>query len=347
MSFTTRDAIAAVVDGRSLTEEQAAAVMEELMAGEATPAQAAALLTALRMRGESVEEIAGFVRVMRRKVARVEVDLPVVDTCGTGGDGKGTFNVSTTAAFVVAGAGQAVAKHGNRAASSACGSADLLEALGVHITLTPAQVAACLERVGLGFMFAPAFHPSMRFVAPVRREIGIRTVFNILGPLTNPAGARTQLLGVGDPAAAAKIAEALGHLGCDRAMVVHSRDGLDELSLGAPTDVWEVRGHQVTAYVLDPRELGFPAVSLEAIKGGDAQRCAAITRAVLEGERGPARDVTVLNAGAALLVAGRADDLRAGCALAAQAIDDGRARAKLDQFLAITQSFAGGAGSAL
>ncbi len=339
--MNTKEAISAVVEGRSLSEDEAAAVMEELMAGEASPAQTAALLTALRMRGETVEEIAGFARVMREKATRVEVGLPLVDTCGTGGDGKGTFNVSTTAAFVAAGAGQAVAKHGNRAASSGCGSADLLEALGVNINLNAAQVANSIEEVGMGFMFAPMFHPSMKFVAPVRREIGIRTVFNILGPLTNPAGATRQVLGVADPVAAGKMAQALGRLGCQRAMVVHGRDGMDELSLSAPTEVWDVQGSGIKTYVVDAEELGLPRHDLSAVRGGDAEANAAITRAVLEGERGPARDVAVLNAAAALMVSGCAEDLKEGLALAATSIDSGAARAKLAALVEFSQSCKG------
>ncbi|OGO49932.1 MAG: anthranilate phosphoribosyltransferase, partial [Chloroflexi bacterium RBG_16_68_14] len=228
-----RDAIAALVDRRDLTEQEAAACMEEIMSAEATPAQFGAFVVALRMKGETVDEIAGMARVMREKALRVEVDGPLLDTCGTGGDAKGTFNVSTAAAFVAAGAGARVAKHGNRAMTSACGSADVLEALGARIELSPEGVAACIERAGFGFMFAPAFHPAMKFAAGPRREIGVRTVFNILGPLTNPAGAQSQVLGVAEASLAEKLAHVLLRLGVKHALVVHGEDGLDEISLVA------------------------------------------------------------------------------------------------------------------
>src|SRR5689334_16997097 len=255
-----REAIVHLVAGQSLSETEAAAAMEEIMTGQATPSQLGAFLTALRLKGETVDEVTGLARVMREQAVHVPLaaHIHAVDTCGTGGDASGTFNVSTAAGLVVAALGQPVAKHGNRAASSRCGSADVLEALGVKLELGPEQVAACVERVGFGFMFAPTYHPAMRHVGPTRREIGIRTVFNILGPLTNPAGARYQMLGVADPKLLRLMGEVLLRLGCERALIVHGSDGLDEISLSAPTQVVEVRGDSGTLveYTLTPAELG-------------------------------------------------------------------------------------------
>jgi len=336
-----REAIEAIVNqGRDLSEEEAAAVMEEIMAGEATPAQLGAFLVSVRLKGETVDEITGMARVMRQHALRVPIEgVSLLDTCGTGGDGQGTFNVSTAAAFVVAAAGARVAKHGNRAVTSACGSADVLEALGARIELTPAQVARCIDEVGLGFMFAPAFHPAMKHAAGPRREIGVRTVFNVLGPLTNPAGASAQLLGVARAELGAKMAAVLARLGCQHALVVHGQDGLDEMSLSGPTSVHELRQGEVREYVVSPPELGLAEAPLDAVRGGSAEENAARLRAVLDGEPGPARDIVLLNSAAALVAADLAADLWEGVRLAQSAIDSGDAREKLVRFVELTRSF--------
>ena len=335
-----REAIAGAVGGRSLSMDAAAGVMREVMEGEATPAQLGAYLTALAVKGETPEEIAGFATVMREKSLRVRVDGPAVDTCGTGGDGKGTFNISTAAAFVVAGAGLTVAKHGNRAASGACGSADVLEALGVRIELAPAGVERCLAEIGIGFMFAPAFHPAMRYAAPVRREIGIRTVFNVLGPMTNPAGVPAQLIGVGYPGVAAKMAEVLRLLGSQHAIIVHSDDGMDELSLGSDTTGWELRDGTVRPYRVSPGELGLAKATPEDLRGGSPSDNAGMMRGVLGGQAGAMRDAVVLNAGAALVAGDAAATLAEGVALAGAAIANGRAMEKLDGLIEMTQDLA-------
>ena len=332
-----RDAIDTLVGGGSLSMDQAAQAMDEIMEGEATPAQFGAFVTALRLKGETVDEVAGMARTMREKSLHVEVDGPLVDTCGTGGDASGTFNISTTAGFVVAGAGARVAKHGNRAMSGACGSADVLEALGVKIDLGPEGVGRCLEEVGYGFMFAQTFHPSMRFAASPRREIGIRTVFNILGPLTNPAGARTQLIGVADPAVAETMASVLATLGSTHAVVVHGRDGLDEISLGDTTDVWELRDGKVSTYSVTPEELGLERVDNADLGIIDAEEGASKVRGVLEGEAGPARRVVLANAAGALLAADKVPTLRDGVALAEASIDGGAALGKLEALVALSQ----------
>ena len=332
-----REAIDALVEGRSLTTEQAAKVMDEIMEGEATPAQFGAFVTALRLKGETVDEVAGMARSMRGKSLQVSVDGPLVDTCGTGGDASGTFNISTTAAFVVAGAGVKVAKHGNRAMSGACGSADVLEALGVKIDLGPDGVKRCLEEAGFGFMFAQIFHPSMRFAAGPRREIGIRTVFNILGPLTNPAGADAQLIGVADPAVAETMAGVLGRLGSGHAMVVHGRDGLDEISLGDATDVWELKEGRVSTSTVEPEDMGLERVRKDELTVGDAVESALKTRSVLDGAAGPARDVVLANAAGALLAADRVSSLKEGVTMAAESIDNGAARRSLDALVKLSQ----------
>ena len=326
--------------GRDLTEDEAGAVMSEIMTGEATAAQIGAFLVALRMKGETVDEIAGMARVMREHSLRVEVEGPLVDTCGTGGDGQGTFNVSTAAAFVVAGAGGRVAKHGNRAMTSACGSADVLEALGAKIDLSPEQVARCIRETGFGFMFAQTYHPAMKNVAPVRREIGVRTVFNILGPLTNPASARSQLLGVARAELAPTMAAVLARLGTHRALVVHGHEGLDELSLSGPSTVYEFKDGATKRYAISPEVLGLSAAPLDAIRGGDKEQNAALLRGVLAGEPGPLRDVVVLNAGAALVAADVSPTIADGVRAAEQSIDSGAASQRLHAFVALTQSFA-------
>jgi len=314
-----------VASGRDLSEDQAAAVLDEIMAGEVADAQIAGFLIALRTKGETEEELAGLARTMRERAARVEVpgdDL--LDTAGTGG-GRSTFNVSTTAAFVAAGAGCRLAKHGNRSATSRSGSADVLEALGARIDLGPAAVARCVEEVGFGFLFAPNHHAATRFVVPVRKELAVRTVFNFLGPLTNPAGAQRQLVGVSDASMLDRMAGALRRLGATRALVVSAEDGLDEMSTSGPTRVVEVEGDEVRSYIVEPGDLGLDA---------------AVVCRVLAGEPGPARDLVLANAGAALLAAGRVEDLRGGVVRAAEAVDSGAAASVLERFVARTRELA-------
>ena len=323
--------IARVASGGRLDRGEARETMLHLMRGEASDAQIAALLTALRMRGETAEEIAGFAQGMREAATAIRPAVtPLVDTCGTGGDGLSTFNVSTAAAFIAAGAGAYVAKHGNRGMTSSCGSADVLEALGIGIELDADRVRACIEEVGIGFLFAPRFHPAMRHVMRARREIGIPTIFNLLGPLTNPAGAEAQLVGVGARDKAPLLAQALAEMGTARAMVVHGEDGMDEISTTSPTLVWEVDGHGVRFSRCVPEELGMARASLRELAGGGAEENARIIRdEVLSGRKGPRRDVAVLNAAAALLLAGKAGDLREGVTLAERSIDSGAALRKL------------------
>ena len=332
-----REAIEALVAGNPLSMEEAAGVMNEIMSGEATPAQIGAFITALRVKGETAEEIAGMAVVMREKALRVETSGPMVDTCGTGGDGSGTFNISTTAAFVVAGAGAKVAKHGNRAMSGNCGSADVLEALGVKIDLSPQGVQRCLEEIGIGFMFAPSFHPAMKHAAGPRREIGIRTVFNILGPLTNPAWAQAQVIGVAEASLGEKMAQVLGLLGSKHALVVHGQDGLDEITLSGQTQVWEMKKGLVTSYAISPGDVGLHESDREAIRGGSVEANASILKDVLGGKGGPARDVVLMNAAAALIAADRASNLREGVALATGAIDSGATHAKLQALIEASQ----------
>jgi anthranilate phosphoribosyltransferase len=333
-----KEAIDILVSGRSLTMEQAAVVMEEIMAGEATPAQFGAFVTALRLKGETVEEIAGMARVMRERAIPVVVSEPVVDTCGTGGDGSYSFNISTAAAFVVAGAGLKVAKHGNRSMSSVCGSADVMEALGVRIDLGAEQVQKCLEEVGIGFMFAPNFHPAMKYATAPRREIGIRTVFNILGPLTNPAGAKAQALGVAEGSLTMKMAQVLKLLGCHHALVVHGEDGLDEITLGGRTTVWELKEGIIKSYSLTPEELGFRRAARESLRGGSAEENADYLRDVLAGARGPRRDIVLLNSAAALVAGDRAQNLKQGVQVATEAVDSGKALEKLEGLIRISRS---------
>ena len=331
-----QDAIQAVVEGQNLSVEQAAAAMDEIMSGEATPSQFGAFVTALRMKGETVDEIVGMARVMRDKSMRVEADGRVVDTCGTGGDNSGSFNISTTAAFVVAGAGEKVAKHGNRSMSGSTGSADVLEALGVKIDLTPESVARCIEEVGFGFMFAQGFHPSMRFAAGPRREIGIRTVFNILGPLTNPANASRQLIGAADSSIAERMAHVLGQLGSEKALVVHGSDGMDELTITGPSTVWQLENGQVSTYEVAPGELGLTLSDADSIRVESPEDSARIARSVLAGDPGAHRDVVLMNAAAALVAAGRSDTLAAGVELATDSIDTGEAQSRLNALVALS-----------
>ncbi len=339
--YDIKDAIRTIVDGGMLSASEASAAMDQIMTGAVTPAQIGALATALRMRGESVEEIAGFASAMREHALRVEVDEtagPLVDTCGTGGDASGTFNISTTASFIIAGAGVSVAKHGNRSITSKCGSADLLEGLGVAIELSPGAVARCVGEAGIGFMYAPSFHPAMRFVGPTRREIGIRTVFNILGPLTNPARARHQLIGVGHPGIADKLARALALLGSDHAVLVHAEEGLDELGLAGPSQVTEFdsRGGEVRSYTISPAEVGLTEAPPGSLVGGDVAENVRITLGILSGENGPRRDAALLNAGAGIYAANAAGSIAEGVALARAAVDDGRAMQRLEHLIALT-----------
>ncbi len=331
-----KEAIAKVVERTDLSEHEAVSVMREIMEGAATPAQIASYMTALRMKGETIDEITGSARVMREKATRIQVDDPnVVDTCGTGGDGACTFNISTTVAFVVAGAGVTVAKHGNRSVSSACGSADVLQALGVEVNLAPPLVQDCINRIGIGFLFAPHFHAAMKYAASPRQEVGIRGIFNMLGPLTNPAGAKIQLLGVFSSRLPKVFAHVLLNLGSQRCLVVHGADGLDELTITGKSSVAEGRKwgeeKEITPYTLQPQDFGCPVALLSALQGGDATKNADILISILNGERGPRRDVVLVNAAAALFVAGRAQTLQEGVALSAESIDSGRAKEKLDR----------------
>lgn len=323
--------LARLLAGRDLAEQEASWAMERIMAGETTPAQLGAFMAALRAKGETVDEIAGMVATMRRLALKVTVEGPVVDTCGTGGDRAGTVNASTMAAFVAAGAGARVAKHGNRAASSASGSADVLEALGVRIDLGPDAVATCIGEVGMGFCFAPIFHPSMRHTGTARRELGVPTVFNFLGPLSNPAGARHQALGVSDQTMAPKMAEVLSRTGSVHALVLRGSDGLDEITLSGPTEVWELRNGAVTESVIDPAELGIAAAPREAVRGGTPAENAEVVLQVLDGAPGPCRDFVLLNTAAALVAADLAQSLAEGLEAARESVDSGRARGCLSR----------------
>jgi anthranilate phosphoribosyltransferase len=334
-----KEAITQVVAGKSLNMNEAAQVMAEIMDGQVTPAQFGAFVTALRLKGETIEEIAGMAQTMRAKAVHVAIDEPVIDTCGTGGDDSATFNISTTAAFVAAGAGVKVAKHGNRAMSSKCGSADVMEALGVKIDLTAEQVQRCLKEIGIGFMFAPSFHPAMKYASAPRREIGIRTVFNILGPLTNPAGAQAQVLGVADGALVEKMSKVLQLLGCKHALVVHSEDGLDELTVTGKTLISELKNNRLQNYTITPEEVGLSRAKLDDLKGGTATENATLLREILAGKTGHAMDAVLLNAAAALLAAERVETLADGVHFARGSIGSGRALDKLNGLIKMTQSF--------
>ena len=331
-----------VAGGRSLVPSEAREAMLAIFNGEATTKQIAAFLVALLIKGETSEELLGFARAMREMAQRVDPGVlagPLVDTCGTGGDGAGTFNVSTLAAFVVAGAGVHVAKHGNRSISSRCGSADLMEGLGVKVALTPEQMAASIREVGIGFLFAPAVHTAMRHAQPARLELKMRTVFNILGPLTNPAGASAQLVGAPNPEAAALMAEALASLGLARGYVVHGSDGLDEITTTGPTLAFEIRDGEVTRLTLVPEDFGVNRTSRETLLGGDREANCEIARAVLGGASGPRRDIVLVNASAALVAAGEARNFPQGMALAALSIDCGAALRKAEELARFTQQF--------
>lgn len=341
--LAVREALHRAADRRDLTEEKANAAMLEVLRGDSTPALTGALLTALRMKGETAPEVTGFARAMRAHAQRVTpASTPperLADTCGTGGDGGRTFNVSTVSALVAAGAGLAIAKHGNRSISSRCGSADVLEELGVHVGMEADQVARSIDETGIGFLFAPGLHPAMRHAGPVRRDLGMRTVFNMLGPLTNPAGAETQVMGVYDRSVVLLAAETLLRLGSRRALVVHGSDGTDEITLAGPTHYAEVRNGAVAQGFLTPADFGLEPGHMDGIAGGDAADNAAIIRSVLGGARGAARDIVLLNAGAVLRVAGLAADWREGASLAAESIDSGAAGRKLAELASFSRRF--------
>ena len=332
-----REAIDKLIRGADLSQEEAAQVMEEIMTGEATPAQFGAFVIGLRLKGETVDEMTGLAAVMRDKSLKVDFEGPSVDTCGTGGDNLGTFNISTVAAFVVAGAGIAVAKHGNRAMTSKSGSADVLEKQGVKIDLGPEGVKRCMEEVGIGFMFAPRFHPAMKFAVQPRREIGVRTVFNILGPLTNPAGAEAQVLGVPTDSVGEKMVQVLQRLGSERAIVVHAEDGLDEISLNSNTNVWELKDRSIKHYTIGPDDLGLAPASLQSLAGGSVEENADTMTEVLKGASGPRRDVVVANAAGGIVAGGKAADLREGVQVAQESIDSGRALEKLELLREVSQ----------
>lgn len=340
-----REAIGRVIEGKDLDEKQMIGVMNEIMGGEATPAQIGSFITALRMKGETIEEISGAAMVMREKATRIATGVAIdkgeilVDTCGTGGDSSGTFNVSTTTAFVVAAAGVPVAKHGNRSVSSHCGSADVLEALGVNLDLTPEQVGNCVMEVGIGFLFAPMLHGAMKYAIGPRREIGIRTIFNVLGPLTNPAGANVQLLGVYAPDLCEKLARVLNRLGSLRALVVCGAGNVDELTVTGDTEVAELSNGTVRTYTVRPEDVGLGRSRLVDLKGGATpEESAAILRDVLGGAEGPKRSMLLLNSGAALYAAGKAPGLKTGVELAAEIIDSGAALAKVDALVTFSQN---------
>jgi anthranilate phosphoribosyltransferase len=341
-----KESISRVIEREDLNEKQMVGVMNEIMSGEATPAQIGSFITALRMKGETIEEISGAAMVMREKATRITTGVAVdkgeilVDTCGTGGDSSGTFNVSTTTAFVVAAAGIPVAKHGNRSISSQCGSADVLEALGVNLDLTPEQVGNCVKEVGIGFLFAPMLHSAMKYAIGPRREIGIRTIFNVLGPLTNPAGANVQLLGVYSPDLCEKLARVLGRLGSQRALVVCGAGNVDELTVTGDTIVAELANGEVITYTVCPEDVGLNRCTLVDLKGGDTpEESAAILRDILGGAEGPRRNMLLFNSGAALYAAGKVSGLTPGVARAAELIDSGAALTKLDSLITFSQNF--------
>jgi anthranilate phosphoribosyltransferase len=346
------ETVRALVDRKDLSRIEAAAAMEAIMSGAATNAQIAAFLTALRMKGETVEELIGFAQVMRQKAVKVRTRASevvgatgtdremLIDTAGTGGDASGTFNVSTATAFVVAGAGLKVAKHGNRSVSSLCGSADVVETLGINIELSAGKVALCVDEVGIGFLYAPLLHTAMKHVMAARREMGIRTVFNMLGPLTNPAGANAQVIGVYSDALTEPLARALAELGTLRAFVVHGDDGLDEISNTGPSHISEVHEGVVRSSTVRPEDFGLPRASLRDLRGGDREENAEIVRRVLAAEAGPRRDIVLMNAAAAIVVGGKAHDFKEGVALAAHSIDSGAAAAKLANLIALSRRLA-------
>jgi anthranilate phosphoribosyltransferase len=326
-----KEAITKVIEKQDLSQEEAALTMDEIMSGNATDAQIASFITALRLKGETVDEITGFTKIMREKATHLKAKGPVIDTCGTGGDGAHTFNISTVSAFIAAGAGAMVAKHGNRSVSSSCGSADCLKALGVNITADVEKVEKCLNEVGISFLFAPLLHASMKYAIGPRREIGIRTVFNILGPMTNPANAKAQLIGVYAPELTETMAMVLNNLGSLHVMVVHGMDGLDEISNTGPTRITELKDGKITTYRINPTEFDISLAKPEELKGAEADVNARLCEAILSGEKGPKRDICLLNAGAAIYVADLAKNLAEGIEKAKESIDSGAAMAKLEK----------------
>jgi anthranilate phosphoribosyltransferase len=331
-----RALISKVATGATMTRDEAAHVFDKMMSGEATPAQMGGLLMALRLRGETVEEITGAVTTMRAKMLTVDAPKGAIDVVGTGGDAAGSYNISTCAAFIVAGAGVPVAKHGNRALSSRSGAADVLGALGVKIELAPEEISRCIREAGIGFMFAPAHHPAMKHVGPARVELGTRTIFNLLGPLSNPAGVKRQMVGVFARPWIEPLANVLGALGMERAYVVHGSDGLDEITTTGPTYVAELSDGKVRTFEITPEEVGLKRATSGDLKGADAAHNAEALRGVLEGKPGPFRDVALLNAAAALVVAGKAKDLKDGVQLAAKSVDSGEAKKRLDRLVAVS-----------
>ncbi len=336
MSDDFKSVIARVASGSQLTREEAAQAFDRMMSGEATPSQMGGLLMALRVRGETVDEITGAVTAMRDKMLRVDAPPDAIDVVGTGGDASGSFNISTCAALIVAGAGVPVAKHGNRALSSRSGAADVLMALGVKIDLTPEQVGACIRDAGIGFMFAPAHHPATKNVAATRVELGTRTIFNLLGPLSNPAGVKRQMIGVFSRQWIEPMAQVLKNLGSERVWVAHGSDGLDEITTSGPTAIAALEDGKVTTFEIKPEDIGVQRVAPDALRGGDAERNAQALSGVLAGEKGPYRDVAVFNAAAALVVAGKAKDLKEGAAIAVHSLDSGAARGRLDTLKAVS-----------
>ncbi len=325
-----------VATGATLSRDEAAHVFDKMMSGEATPAQMGGLLMALRLRGETVDEITGAVSTMRSKMLRVEAPADAIDVVGTGGDAAGSYNISTCAAFIVAGAGVPIAKHGNRALSSKSGAADVLGALGVKIDLTPEQISTCIKEAGIGFMFAPGHHPAMKHVGPTRVELGTRTIFNLLGPLSNPAGVKRQMVGVFARTWVEPLAQVLGALGSERAWVVHGSDGLDEITTTGPTYVAELSGGKVKTFEIKPEDAGLKLAKPGDLKGSEAAENAKALRGVLEGKPGPYRDVAILNAGAALVVAGKGKDIVEGVKLAAKSVDSGEAKKRLDKLVSVS-----------
>jgi anthranilate phosphoribosyltransferase len=332
-----RAMIGKIATGESLSRDEAAHAFDKMMSGEATPAQMGGLLMALRIRGETVDEITGAVTTMRAKMLRVDAPRDAIDVVGTGGDAAGSYNISTCAAFIVAGAGVPVAKHGNRALSSRSGAADVLGALGVKLELTPERIGQCVREAGIGFMFAPAHHPAMKHVGPARVELGTRTIFNLLGPLSNPAGVKRQMVGVFARPWIEPLAHVLGALGCERAWVVHGSDGLDEITTSGPTYVASLEGGKVTTFEVTPEQAGLKRAATADLKGADAMHNAEALRGVLDGKPGPFRDVAILNAAAALVVAGKAKNIKEGAALAAKSVDSGEAKKRLDRLVAVSK----------
>ncbi len=340
MTDTFKGIIGKVATGATLTREEAAGAFEQMMSGEATPSQMGALLMALRVRGETVDEITGAVSAMRAKMLRVTAPPDAIDVVGTGGDASGSFNISTCAALIVAGAGIPVAKHGNRALSSRSGAADVLGALGVNINLTPDAIGRCISEAGIGFMFAPAHHPAMKNVAATRVEMGTRTIFNLLGPLSNPAGVKRQMIGVFSKQWTQPLAQVLKNLGAESVWVVHGSDGLDEITTSGPTAVTALHNGHVKSFEISPEELGLRKVKPEALRGGDAAENAGAVKNVLEGKPSAFRDVALINAAAALVVAGKANDLKDGLHAAAHSVDSGEAEGRLDRLIAVSNAVA-------